>query len=84
MPTTFDLYFAGVRAGAPAEGVLPTDDDVAPIRRLLPWPHRLVRLPLRAAAALVRDEDRYQRVVMPYWLMLLRRSRGHERAPRTS
>ena len=84
MPTTFDLYFAGVRAGAPAEGVLPTDEDVAPIRRLLPWPHRIVRLPLRATAAVVRDEDRYQRLVMPYWLMLLRHSRGHERAPRTT
>lgn len=84
MPTTFDLYFAGVRIGQESSAMLPTDDDVARIRQLLSWPHRLIRLPLRVVAALVRDEDRYQRIVMPYWLMLLRRSAGHQRAVRTS
>ncbi|MGI9155276.1 MAG: class I SAM-dependent methyltransferase [Marmoricola sp.] len=84
MPTTFDLYFAGVRSGARSDAVLPDDADVAPIRRLLPWPHRLVRLPLRLAALVTRDEERYQRLVMPYWLMLLRRSTNHQRAERTT
>jgi SAM-dependent methyltransferase len=84
MPTTFDLYFAGVRSGAPASGALPQDDEVRAIRRLLPPAHRLVRLPLRAVARVVRDEDRYQRVILPYWLFLLRRSTGHHRAERTS
>ena len=84
MPTTFDLYFAGIRSGAPSDATLPDDDDVASIRRLLPWSHRLVRLPLRLTASLVQDEDRYQRIVMPYWLMLLRRSAGHQRAARTT
>lgn len=85
MPTTFDLYFAGVRSGAATlAAVLPDDADVAAIRKLLPWSHRLVRLPLRLAASVVRDEDRYQRLVMPYWLMLLRRSTNHQRAARTT
>lgn len=83
LPTTFDLYFAGVRAGAESPAVLPTDDDVAAIRRLLPVPHRIVRIPLRVVAAFVRDEETYQRVVMPYWLTLLRRSERHHRAART-
>lgn len=84
LPTTFDLYFAGVRAGQvqrPAR--LPDEDQVAAIRSLLPLPHRLVRLPLRMVARLVRDEDTYQRLVMPYWLFLLRRSEGRHRAART-
>jgi SAM-dependent methyltransferase len=83
MPTTFDLYFAGVRSGAASTASLPQDEDLAEIRRLLPWPHRLVRVPLRLTASVVRDEDRYQRLVMPYWLALLRRSTGHHRAGRT-
>lgn len=83
MPTSFDLYFAGVRAGAVSDAVLPTDADVAAIRRLMPWDHRAARLPLRAVAKVVRDEDRYQSTVMPYWLFLLRRSEGHQRAART-
>jgi SAM-dependent methyltransferase len=83
MPTTFDLYFAGLRRGAASTVVLPTDEDVVKIMHLLPWPHRLARLPLRLTASLVRNQDLYQRLVMPYWLMLLRRSTGHHRAART-
>ena len=85
MSTTFDLYFAGVRAGeAPSQvrGELPRDADIAPIGRMLPWQHKLVRLPLKLTAAVVRDEDRYQRLVMGYWLALLRRSGPHHRAAR--
>jgi SAM-dependent methyltransferase len=84
LKSTFDLYFAGVRAGANCGAELPTDQDIAPIRRLLPLLHRVVRMPLRLVAALVHDEDRYQRLVMPYWLMLLRRSQGHQRAARNA
>ena len=86
LKSTFDLYFAGVRAGANFAGEIPTDKGQTwrPMRRLLPLPHRAVRLPLRVVAALVHDEDRYQRLVMPYWLMLLRRSRGHQRAARNA
>lgn len=82
LPTTFDLYFAGVRAGAGSDAVLPTDADVAELRAMLPLVHRLVRLPLRAVAAVVHDEERYQKIVMPYWLALLRRSSGHHRSDR--
>jgi len=90
-PTTFDLYFAGVRSGAdPATGpatdpavVLPSDADVKAIRGLLPLVHRMVRLPLRVVARVVKDEERYQNIVMPYWLFLLRRSQGMHRAERT-
>lgn len=84
MPTTFDLYFAGIRGGADRGAALPTDEDIAAIRGLLPLAHRLVRVPLRMVAAVVRDEDRYQRLVMPYWLFLLRRSTRHQRAERTA
>lgn len=84
MPTTFDLYFAGVRHGAASTAALPSDDQVAKIRHLLPLPHRLVRLPLRLTASVVRDQDTYQRLIMPYWLMLLRRSTGHHRAARSA
>ncbi len=84
MPTTFDLYFAGIRTGATSSAVLPADEDVAAIRTMLPLAHRLVRLPLRVVASRVKDEDRYQRLVMPYWLFLLRRSGTHHRAARTS
>jgi len=83
IPTTFDLYFAGIRAGGTATAQLPTDADVEPIKSLLPRIHRMVRLPLRAVAAVVRDEKRYQRIVLPYWLFLLRRSAGSHRAART-
>lgn len=81
MPTSFDLYFAGVRAGGDAAAKLPTDADVDAIRSLMPLPHRLVRLPARATARLVRDEARYQRLVLPYW-QLARRIAGPERAAR--
>jgi SAM-dependent methyltransferase len=82
-PTTFDLYFAGVRAGAESTAVLPQDSDVQAIRRMLPVAHRAIRLPLRVVASFVKDEERYQNIVMPYWLFLLRRSQGMHRAERT-
>ncbi|MBA3781025.1 MAG: methyltransferase domain-containing protein [Nocardioides sp.] len=84
MPTTFDLYFVGFRAGAPSAAQFPSNADVKAIRRLLPLAHRVIRAPLYLVAALVHDEDRYQRIVMPYWLTLLRRSAGRQRAERTA
>ncbi|PVG82766.1 hypothetical protein DDE18_10415 [Nocardioides gansuensis] len=87
MSSTFDLYFAGVRAGDPGArpvAALPTDDQVKPIARMLPLAHRLVRAPLRPIALAVRNEDRYQRIILPYWLALLRRSSGHHRRARSA
>jgi SAM-dependent methyltransferase len=72
MPTSFDLYFAGVRKGAgEPRGTLPSDDRVRQIRRIMSVPHRAVRLPLRAAMNVLPDE-RYQGVILPYWRTLLR------------
>ncbi|MBC9822509.1 methyltransferase domain-containing protein [Terrabacter sp. MAHUQ-38] len=70
MPTSFDLYFAGVRAGA-RDGNIPSDDRVVAIRRVMSLGHRALRLPLRVAKRLV-PETRYQAVILPYWLGLLR------------
>lgn len=72
-PTTFDLYFAGIRTGAgEPQAKLPAGPDVAAIRRLMTFPHRAVRWPLRAALATVGDGDRYQSVVLPYWTRMIR------------
>jgi SAM-dependent methyltransferase len=66
IPSTMELFFAGIRAGG-AEGRLPEDAEVEAIRGLMPFPHRAVRFPLRVARRLFRDEERYQRVILPYW-----------------
>jgi SAM-dependent methyltransferase len=71
MPTTFDLYFAGVRAGG-AEAVLPVDRDVQAIRRLMSFPRRMVRWPLRVALVFTDGGPRYQRLILPYWLRMVR------------
>lgn len=74
LPTSFDLYFAGVRTGgtpiAPY-GILPDGNEVHSLRHLMSAPHRLVRLPLHAAARLL-PEAHYQSVALPYWRGLLR------------
>jgi SAM-dependent methyltransferase len=74
IPTSFDLYFAGVRAGEATGSVadLPSDTEVRAIRRAMSVPHRAVRLPLKVVRQLVSDEARYQRVILPYWLMMLK------------
>ncbi|WP_107774607.1 class I SAM-dependent methyltransferase [Nocardioides sediminis] len=73
-PTSFDLYFAGVRAGT-TEGrptaVLPDEADVARLSGLMSLPHRALRLPLRGVRRFVTDEGRYQDVILPYWQGLL-------------
>ncbi len=72
MPTSFDLYFAGVRkGGAEPRAMLPTDESVRDIRKIMSVPHRAVRAPLRVAMKVV-PEKRYQDVVLPYWKSLLR------------
>lgn len=80
MPTTFDLYFIGVRGGADDEVALPADSDIEQIRAMLPMFHRAARLPLRVVAALVKDEERHQRIVMPFWLFLLGAGSFHRAA----
>jgi SAM-dependent methyltransferase len=76
LPTNFDLYFAGVVRGEAPVGlrtaVLPSDAAVEDIRRLMPLPHRLLRLPLRVASRFTRDDEKYQRLILPYWLGMLR------------
>lgn len=75
MPTSFDLYFAGVRAGGPADPAhrtaqVPLSADIEALRHLMSWPHRVVRLPLRVLAKAV-PEERFQNVALPYWRGLL-------------
>lgn len=73
MSTSMDLYFAGVlKGGGQPLAQLPSDLAVAQISRIMSLPHRLVRWPLRAARAIVGDGDRYQRLVLPYWLAMIR------------
>lgn len=74
-PTSFDLYFAGVRAGETPDkptARLPEEAAVARLTTLMSLPHRVIRLPLRGALRLVKDEDRYQAVILPYWQGLLK------------
>jgi SAM-dependent methyltransferase len=72
MPTTFGLYFAGVRAGAPARpvGRLPEDTAIEALAALMPLSHRLARLPLRFAYRLTGS--RYQDFASAYWTRLAR------------
>lgn len=72
MPTSFDLYFAGVRSGpVNASASLPLEDEVSAIRGLMSLPHRAARLPLRIASRMLPSE-RYQDLITPYWTSLLR------------
>lgn len=82
LPTSFDLYFSGVRAGAEADAVLPAAPAVENLRTLMSLPHKLVRLPLRGLAQILPD-DRYQTLIRPYWKLLLRLGGRFIRAPRT-
>jgi SAM-dependent methyltransferase len=74
MPTTFDLYFAGLRAGdQEPRAQVPTDRAIEPIRALMRLPHRAVRWPLRTVLWFTGDGELYQRIVLPYWLRMVRR-----------
>jgi hypothetical protein len=75
MPTSFDLYFVGVRAGATtkssgATGRLPDAGAVARLRSLMPLRHRVARLPLRIMASATSDA-RFQSIALPYWRIVL-------------
>jgi hypothetical protein len=71
MPTSFDLYFAGVRRGGD-DAALPADGDVERIRDLMTFTHRAARWPLRAALAVTNGGPTYQQLVLPYWLRMVR------------
>jgi SAM-dependent methyltransferase len=68
MRTSQDLFFAGVRAGADdrPRASLPLADDVDAIARLMSWPHRALRWPLRWATR-NGESMRYQDRIRPYW-----------------
>lgn len=75
LPQSFDLYFAGVRAGEPPAGrpsaQLPPDDRVRHIRTVMSTPHRVVRWPLRLAVRAL-PQDWFQNFAVRYWGFLLR------------
>lgn len=71
MPTVFDLYFAGVRAGGSRRARLPMGRQIREIGELSPVGWRVAHLPLRVVRRLVRDERRYQDIVLPYWRAVL-------------
>jgi SAM-dependent methyltransferase len=71
--TTFDLYFVGVRAGTgEPTAQLPAPEAVAHISQMMRLPARAVRWPLHAMRLVTRDERRYQRIAVPYWLFMIR------------
>lgn len=75
LPTHFDLYFAGVRAGDPGDahvGRVPDPAQVADLAGLMPFVHRAARLPLRGLAKTGISEQRYQDLTYRYWNVLLR------------
>ena len=78
LPTSFDLYFAGVRKGRAANAAsarLPSDDQVRELARLMPMPHKVARLPLRSLSRMLPDE-RYQSAIRPYWSLVERLGRS--------
>lgn len=78
LPTSFDLYFAGVRKGTPTGGSIariPADARVAELARLMPMPHKLARLPLRSLSGVLSDEH-YQSAIRPYWALVERVGRS--------
>lgn len=71
LPTNFDLYFAGVKRGG--EGArLPTDADVEALADLMPFAHRVARLPLKVLASTKVSEEKYQDRILRYWQFVLR------------
>jgi SAM-dependent methyltransferase len=85
LATSFDLYFAGVRRGeGTPQAALPDTAKVEELRSMMPLPHRVVRLPLRALSNLLPPRS-YQTVIRLYWKSLLRLSQERfVRAPRRS
>lgn len=76
LPTSFDLYFAGVRvsrgeAGSATPGQIPPDAAVFLLRSLMPTAHRLARMPLRVMHRILPARS-YQSFAVPYWRTLSR------------
>lgn len=77
--TTFEMYLAGIRSGGDLGATVDLDSDVTKIRSLMPLQHRIVRWPLRLAGRLVGHGDRYQQLVVPYWMTMFRLAGGRVR-----
>jgi SAM-dependent methyltransferase len=75
-PTTFDLYFTGIRSGAETGGLLPDESRVSEIPTMMPLAGRAVRWPLRLLRASTKSETAYQRLAVPYWLAMIRLARA--------
>ena len=79
LPTSFDLYFAGVRKGPADVGRptarLPEADRIRGLGQLMPTVHKLARLPLRSLSRMMPDE-RYQSAIRPYWSLVERLGRS--------
>jgi len=75
LPTTFDLYFAGVRVTDGSDVVdsarLPADQAVTALRHLMPLSHRVARSPVHLVHHMIGGE-RYQDIILHYWRALLR------------
>jgi SAM-dependent methyltransferase len=72
IPTSLDLYFAGVRSGQGAgpSAAIPAAADVMRLASIMPWGHRLVRWPLRFASR-NGEGPRFQDRALPYWRCVL-------------
>lgn len=72
-PRAADLYLCGVRAGSVAGtgGRLPDPANVVAAAQLMSRSDRLVRLPVRTLALVVRDERRFQSLATRYWRLVL-------------
>jgi hypothetical protein len=67
LPSSADLYFAGVKSGAEPAFQLPEPAQVDRIATLMPAWQKLLRCPLRIAARLPMSETTFQAVAIPYW-----------------
>lgn len=77
LPSSFDLYFCGIRAGGTVGtggtvATMPAPAEVERLRGLMPTAHRAARLPLALLARTGVREETFQRIALPYWQTLLR------------
>jgi len=71
-PTSFDLYFVGVKSG-PADapvGSLPDPAALTCLKWIMPMSHRMARVPLRLMLR-VLPERWYREVAFRYWRLLV-------------
>jgi hypothetical protein len=71
LPTHFDLFFAGVRAGDTDQlrATIPDDAAVIALRTLMSRPYRAVMAPFRGLSG-VLSESRYQTAALRLWKAL--------------